>query len=65
MRDNGLRNIREHAMDSTLSQHIDRITDFVCKDYHLMYRESGGEIPYPFLTPGSDQYSDILWDWDS
>ncbi len=30
-----------------------------------MYREPGGEISLPFLTPGSAQYCDVLWDWDS
>jgi neutral trehalase len=30
-----------------------------------MYREPGGEIPHPFITPGSAQYCDVLWDWDS
>ena len=52
-------------MDRAISEHIKRITEFVGKDYQLMYREAGGEIPHPFLTPGSDQYSDVLWDWDS
>ena len=52
-------------MDSNVSQRIDRLVDFVSKDYQLMYRESGGEIPHPFLTPGSSQYADVLWDWDS
>ena len=52
-------------MDPVIAGHIKRIVQFVGKDYHLMYREPGGEIRHPFLTPGSDQYSDILWDWDS
>ncbi|WP_286150748.1 trehalase family glycosidase [Bacteroides acidifaciens] len=30
-----------------------------------MYRESGGSLKYPFLAPGSNQYLDQLWDWDS
>jgi putative isomerase len=38
---------------------------FLAKDYHGMYREPGGEISLPFLTPGSAQYCDVLWDWDS
>jgi len=52
-------------MTTDPGRHIQRFTAFVCNDYHLMYREAGGEIPYPFLTPGSDQYADVLWDWDS
>jgi putative isomerase len=30
-----------------------------------MYREPGGSLSYPFLAPGSNQYLDMLWDWDS
>src|SRR5262249_15026061 len=30
-----------------------------------MYREAGGNLSYPFLAPGSQQYADVLWDWDS
>ena len=52
-------------MDSRLSQRIAGLAEFIGKDYQNMYREPGGEIKHPFLTPGSDQYCDILWDWDS
>lgn len=30
-----------------------------------MYREAGGSLKFPFLAPGSNQYLDMLWDWDS
>lgn len=30
-----------------------------------MYREAGGSLKFPFLAPGSSQYLDMLWDWDS
>ena len=30
-----------------------------------MYREAGGALKFPFLAPGSNQYLDVLWDWDS
>lgn len=52
-------------MNSSLAPHIRRIVEFTGKDYELMYRDPGGEIPHPFLTPGSAQYCDVLWDWDS
>lgn len=29
-----------------------------------MCREAGGGLPRPFLAPGSEQYKDVLWDWD-
>jgi len=38
---------------------------FIHADYRGMLREEGGSFKYPFLTPGSKQYGDILWDWDS
>ena len=37
----------------------------VYKDYKKMFREGGGALKYPFLTPGSNQYDNVLWDWDS
>lgn len=41
------------------------IKDKIYKDYKGMYREAGKSLKYPFLTPGSEQYADVLWDWDS
>jgi len=35
------------------------------KDFKGMYRKAGGALKYPFLTPGSAAYDDVLWDWDS
>lgn len=35
------------------------------KEMKGMYREPGGALQYPFLAPGSSQYLDMLWDWDS
>ncbi len=42
----------------------------ICRNYihqemRGMYREGGASLPYPFLAPGSNQYLDMLWDWDS
>ncbi|MDR0989083.1 MAG: glycoside hydrolase family 37 [Prevotellaceae bacterium] len=34
-------------------------------DMKGMYRQAGGALKYPFLAPGSNQYLDMLWDWDS
>jgi putative isomerase len=34
-------------------------------DYEGMFREPGGALKHPFLTPGSEQYAEVLWDWDS
>jgi putative isomerase len=34
------------------------------RDYKTMFRPAGGALKFPFLTPGSEQYADVLWDWD-
>ncbi|MDR2936726.1 MAG: glycoside hydrolase family 37 [Rikenellaceae bacterium] len=39
--------------------------DHIHKEMKGMYREPGGALRYPFLAPGSSQYLDMLWDWDS
>ena len=44
---------------------IQVIQNYIYSSYHGMYRPAGGAFPYPFLTPGSAQYEDVLWDWDS
>ncbi len=38
---------------------------YIHKEIKGMYREAGGALSYPFLAPGSNQYLDMLWDWDS
>ncbi|MFP4380711.1 MAG: MGH1-like glycoside hydrolase domain-containing protein [Candidatus Sumerlaeia bacterium] len=52
-------------MSEKLTPYIDLIKQHICRDFHGMYREAGEGLPYPFLTPGSEQYDDVLWDWDS
>ena len=37
----------------------------IYKEMKGMYREAGGALKFPFLAPGSAQYLDMLWDWDS
>lgn len=51
--------------NDTTGQYIKLIKDNIYKDYKGMYREGGGALVYPFLTPGSNQYDNVLWDWDS
>lgn len=51
------------------AENIRKYTDIcrthIYKDMCGMYREAGGALVYPFLAPGSNQYLDMLWDWDS
>lgn len=51
--------------NDSLDNYIAIIKSYVYKDYKNMYREGSGSLVYPFLTPGSNQYSNVLWDWDS
>ena len=48
-----------------MQKYIDAIRSYMSRDYREMYREKGGSLPFPFLTPGSASYKDVLWDWDS
>ncbi len=43
----------------------DVIKKYIYKDFKDMYRSAGEALQYPFITPGSVQYADVLWDWDS
>ena len=48
-----------------LAQHSRIIRERLYADYHGMFREPGGDLAHPFITPGSEAYADCLWDWDS
>ena len=48
-----------------VKEYIERIREYTCNNYKGMFREAGGSLKYPFLTPGSEQYADVLWDWDA
>ena len=37
----------------------------IAAEVNKMYRKPTGSLKYPFLVPGSDQYPNQLWDWDS
>ena len=49
----------------SLSHFSPIVKSYIYKDYKGMYRDGGGALVYPFLTPGSNQYDNVLWDWDS
>lgn len=50
---------------SELSAYIAALRTATRAGYPGMFREPGGALRFPFLTPGSGQYADVLWDWDS
>ena len=49
----------------SVSHYSSIVKSHIYQDYKGMYREGGGSLVYPFLTPGSNQYDNVLWDWDS
>jgi putative isomerase len=49
----------------SLEHYITVIKNHIYNDYKGMFRKGGGSLVYPFLTPGSNQYDNVLWDWDS
>lgn len=52
-------------MSSSVADYLSLIDARLGADYPQMLREPGGAMQHPFLTPGSAQYADVLWDWDS
>lgn len=46
-------------------KYTDICREHIYKEMKGMYREPGGALKFPFLAPGSNQYLDMLWDWDS
>ncbi len=56
--------VRGQSTDS-IARYTAIIKSNIYKDYKKMYRKGGGSLVFPFLTPGSNQYDNVLWDWDS
>src|SRR5438067_9205872 len=57
--------MRALAADEQVEKYIPIIRENIYSSYQGMFREKGDAFKYPFLAPGSAQYKDILWDWDS
>lgn len=53
------------AAVKSAAEYVPIVREHIVRDFRGMLRESGGALPHPFLAPGSKQYADILWDWDS
>ena len=42
------------------------LKEHIYADYKQMYRQPAGDaLLYPYITPGSQAYDSVLWDWDS
>lgn len=48
-----------------MNDYISLIRDYSKNNYQQMTREPNGILKYPFIVPGSQSYSNCLWDWDS
>ncbi|HLG78311.1 MAG TPA: trehalase family glycosidase [Ktedonobacteraceae bacterium] len=55
----------DRVIQPAVSADIAIIRQHILQDYTGMFREAGGAFRYPFIVPGSQQYSDQMWDWDS
>lgn len=49
----------------TLEEDILLIKKSILADYKGMLKPAEGALKFPYITPGSAQYSKQLWDWDS
>ena len=51
--------------DADIQHYIGIIRERIYKDYPGMFKLPKGALKYPFIAPGSSQYENELWDWDS
>jgi putative isomerase len=57
--------LNAQQIPDSLKGYVTLIKASVLKDYKGMLKERQGSLKFPFITPGSRQYSNQLWDWDS
>lgn len=57
--------LKHRPLASDIARYCEVIWSYLSVDYAKAFREPGGPFAYPFLTPGSRCYDDVLWDWDS
>jgi putative isomerase len=53
------------AQQPDIPKYISIIRTHIYNEYKGMFKEPKGNLKYPYITPGSSQYADQLWDWDS
>lgn len=51
--------------ETNVKRYTELCRKHIYRDMKGMYREAGKSLVFPFLAPGSNQYLDMLWDWDS
>ena len=53
------------APDADIQRYIGIIRTHIYQDYPGMFKPAQGNLKYPYIAPGSSQYANDLWDWDS
>ncbi len=52
-------------LPDSVADNIQVIKKYVFEDYKQMFKKPEGALLFPYITPGSKSYSNVLWDWDS
>ena len=52
-------------LPDSVAGNIKIIKKYVFEDYKQMFKKPEGALLFPYITPGSRSYSNVLWDWDS
>src|SRR5476651_717152 len=52
-------------LPDSIAENIALIKKYVFQDYKQMLKQPTGALLYPYITPGSKSYANVLWDWDS
>lgn len=52
-------------LPDSIVENIKVIKQYVFQDYKQMLKQPTGAFLYPYITPGSKSYANVLWDWDS
>lgn len=52
-------------LPDSIAENISIIKKYVFEDYKQMLKQPTGALLYPYITPGSKSYANVLWDWDS
>lgn len=57
---------KEGFRDQDLRGYRALLKEHIYADYKQMYRLPAGDaLLFPYITPGSQAYDSVLWDWDS
>ncbi len=52
-------------LPDSITDNINVIKKYLFEDYKQMFKKPEGALLFPYITPGSKSYANVLWDWDS